>query len=317
MRIQKLILATAVAALMLGCAPVMAQTPAHDPAAAPAPASDVVPPPPPPPGAIPASEWRTVSADNLMVIDTTRGRVMVELMPQIAPLHVERMKLLARAGFFDNLNWHRVIDQFMAQTGDPLGTGEGQSPYPDLKAEFTFRRGPEMGFAAVAAPSGSLLGFINALPVQTQPDAVMGTTADHKVHGWGVYCPGVAGMARDDNPDSANSQFFLMRQPYPSLDKRYTVWGVVVSGLDVVRALKVGDGDNGIISADPDKMTRVRIAADLPETERPIVQMLDTASPRFAALVAQTRAAKGADFSVCDIILPAQVTVQTSAAPAA
>jgi len=270
---------------------------------------------PPPPG--PVGEWRTVPAENLLIIETTKGRIMVEMVPEIAPLHVERMRLLTRAGFFDGIVWHRVIDGFMAQTGDPLGTGEGQSPYPDLKAEFTFRRGPEMSFAAVAAPAGAQVGFLHALPVQTQPDAVMATTADHKVHGWGVYCPGVAGMARDEAPDSANSQFFLMRQPYPSLDKRYTVWGGVVSGLDVVRSLKVGDGDNGMVSAAPDRMVRVRVAADLAEAERPVVQVLDTASPRFAGLVAQTRSARGADFSVCDIVLPSQVTVQSSSGPAA
>ena len=95
-----------------------------------------VPAPPPPPG-----EWRTIAPENLLVIDTNKGRVLVELAPEIAPTHVERIKLLASRGFFDNLVWHRVIDWFMAQTGDPLGTGEGQSWYPDLKAEFTFRRG--------------------------------------------------------------------------------------------------------------------------------------------------------------------------------
>lgn len=300
MRIPSLVVATAATVLTAGAA--LAQT--------------AVPPPPAPPVSTPPSEWRMVSPENLMIIDTPKGRIMVELEPDIAPLHVERIRLLSRTGFFDNLTWHRVIDQFMAQTGDPLGTGDGQSPYPDLKAEFTFRRGPEMGFASVASPAGAQLGFIRSLPVQTQPDAVMTTTADHKVHGWGVYCPGVAGMARDEAPDSANSQFFLMRQPYPSLDKRYTVWGAVVSGLDVVRALKVGDGDNGMVTAEPDRMTRVRIASDLPETERPIVQVLDTTSPRFLALVAETRAAKGADFSVCDIVLPSLVTIQSSAAPA-
>lgn len=277
-------------------APALAQTP------------DSAPPPPAPPVGSPPSEWRTVPPENLLVIDTNKGRVLVEMIPEIAPLHVERMRLLARNSFFDNLTWHRVIDQFMAQTGDPLGTGDGQSPYPDLKAEFTFRRGPELGFAPVAAPAGAQLGFVHALPIQTQPDAMMATTADHKVHGWGLYCPGVAGMARDDNPDSANSQFFLMRQAYPSLDKRYTVWGVTVAGLDVVRAIKVGDGDNGVVASDPDRMTRVRVASDLPESERPVAQILDTASPRFLELVAAIRAEKGADFSACDVVLPSQVT---------
>ena len=260
----------------------------------------------------PASEWRAVPAENLLVIDTNKGRILVELAPEVAPGHVERIRLLAGKGFFDGLLWHRVIDQFMAQTGDPLGSGEGQSFHPDLKAEFTFRRDGQTPFTAVAAPAGAVLGFLHSLPVQTPPDAYMATTADHKVHAWGVYCPGVAGMARDEPPDSANSQFFLMRQPYPSLDKRYTIWGRVISGLDVVRTLKFSPNPDGMVT-EPDRMTRVRVASDLPVGERPTARVLDTASPQFRALAEAARQAKGADFSVCDIDLP----VQVAGAPAA
>ena len=260
--------------------------------------------PPPPPG---PTEWRAVAPDNLLVIDTTKGRILVELAPEIAPAHVERIKLLASRGFYDNLAWHRVIDWFMAQTGDPLGTGDGQSWYPDLKAEFTFRRGPDMAFTPTAAPAGALIGFYHSLPVQTQPDALMAGTADRKVHGWGLYCPGVAGMARDEGNDTANSQFFLMRQAYPALDKRYTVWGRVVSGLDIVRSLKASDTPDGLVQG-PDQMTRVRVASDLPGAERPTAAVLNTNSATFQTLAQQARQARGADFSVCDIELPVRVT---------
>lgn len=262
------------------------------------------PPPPPPP---PPAEWRTIAPEDLLVIDTNKGRILVELAPQIAPAHVERIRLLAARGFYDTLKWHRVIDWFMAQTGDPLGTGDGQSFYPDLKAKFTFRRGAEMAFTPVAAPAGALVGFVGSVPVQTQPDALMAGTGDHKVHGWGLYCPGVAGMARDEGNDTANSQFFLMRQAYPALDKRYTVWGRVVSGLDVVRALKASPNPDGIVDG-PDQMTRVRVAADLPTAERPSLQMLNTASATFHTIVEQARQARGADFSVCDIEIPSRET---------
>ena len=287
----------------------LAATPALAQEAAPVPA------PTPPPAVAPVGDWRTVAPDNLLVIETSKGLVYVELSPQAAPGHVERIRLLARRGFYDGLNFHRVIDWFMAQTGDPLGTGEGQSPYPDLTAEFTFRRGPDLPFTPVSQPQGAQLGFIGSLPVETQPDALMGHTADGKVHAWGVYCPGVAGMARDEDNDSANSQFFLMRQAYPSLDKRYTVWGRVVAGLDVVRALKFSATPDGLVAEAPDRMVRVRLASDMLEAERPTVQVLDTASARFQALIAQTRQTRGADFSICDIDLPAQVTA--TAAPAA
>ena len=292
---RSLTLLMAVAALTLVVVPhaASAQTAVAEPAAA-------------------SADWRAVSPENLLVIDTSKGRVLVELAPEVAPLHVERIRLLTRAGVYDNLLWHRVIDWFMAQTGDPLGTGEGQSAYPDLKAEFTFRRGPDMAFAPVAAPAGALVGFVGSLPVQTQPDSSMALTADSKVHGWGLYCPGVAGMARDEGNDTANSQFFLMRQAYPSLDKRYTVWGTVVSGLDVVRSLKFGTDPSGTV-VDPDRMIRVRIAADIPEVEQPSVQVQATGSAAFRALVEQVRTARGADFSICDITLPVQVTTPTQA----
>ena len=284
-----------IAALSLLAAPALAQT------AAPAPAA--------------ASDWRAVAPENLLVIDTTKGRILVELAPLAAPKHVERIRMLAQRGFYDGIVWHRVIDWFMAQTGDPLGTGDGQSPYPDLEGEFTFRRDATMGFAPVARPMGAEVGFLNSLPVQTQPDAAMAVTGDGKVHGWGLYCPGVAGMARGEDNNSANSQFFFMRQAYPALEKRYTVWGAVVSGLDVVRAIKVGDGDNGAVTSEPDRMTRVRVASDLPEAERPAVQVLDARSATFGTMVQAARQARGADFSVCDIQLPVQVS--GAAAPAA
>lgn len=255
------------------------------------------------------AEWRTVAAENLLVIDTTKGRILVEMAPLVAPGHVERIRLLADKGFYDGIPWHRVIDWFMAQTGDPLGSGEGQSPYPDLKGEFTFQRTPDMAFVEAATPQGLRLGWLQSLPVYSQPDALMALNGSGKVASWATYCPGVAGMARDEGNDTANSQFFLMRQPYPSLDKRYTVWGRVVSGLDVVRGLQVGDGDNGAMAAaQPDRMIRVRVASSLPAAERPVVQIVDAGSTRFRHMVAAARAAKGADFSLCDVEFPVQVT---------
>jgi len=250
----------------------------------------------------PVAEWRPIDPANALVIDTNKGRIVVEMHPEAAPLHVERIKLLAKRGFYDNQLFHRVIDWFMAQTGDPLGTGEGQSPYPDLEGEFTFQRDAAMPFVSVASPAGAEMGFIGALPVQTQPNALLGLTGTGKVRAWGLYCPGVAGMARGEPENSANSQFFLMRQPYPSLDKRYTVWGRVVVGLDVVRAIKVGEPPES-----PDRMARVRVMEDIPAPDRPKIQVMDTRSPAFRAMAERMRKTRGADFSVCDLDVPAKV----------
>ena len=109
-------------------------------------------------------------------------------------------------------------------------------------------------------------------------------------------------MARSEAEDSANSQFFLMRQTYPSLEKKYTAWGRVVAGLDVVRALKPGEP-----VVDPDIMSKVQILADMPAGQRPHVKVMDTSSPAFSEIVDKARKAKGADFSVCDIDVPSQV----------
>jgi peptidylprolyl isomerase len=254
------------------------------------------------PAAARTSDWRSLDPENALVIDTTRGRVIVEMAPEAAPQHVARIKQLARQGFYDGLVFFRVIDRFMAQTGDPQNTGEGGSTLPNLKAEFTFRRGPETPFARTSAPMGAETGLMGSLPVVSQAMDYAAMTPDHRVAAWATYCPGVVGMARDEDPDSANSQFFFMRQAYPSLDKRYTAWGRVVAGLDVVRAIRTGEP-----VSDPDRMTRVRVLSDLPAAGRPQVRILDTAGPRFGKLLRDVRRRRGADFSVCDIDLPVQV----------
>lgn len=246
--------------------------------------------------------WRQLDPENTLYIDTVHGRVVVEMYPEAAPAHVERVRTLARAGFYDGLLFHRVVDGFMAQTGDPLGTGEGASSLPDLREEFIFRRGPDMPFVEAAVQGGARVGFYKALPIETQPDAQMAVTRDGRVSAWARHCPGVVSMARADDVNSANSQFFLMRSSYPSLDKRYTVWGRVVWGQDAVNRLAVGEPP-----PNPDRMLAVRVAADLPESERAPIYVLRTDGPDFRRLVEETRRERGADFSVCDVQIPARV----------
>jgi peptidylprolyl isomerase len=253
--------------------------------------------------AITEADWRTPDPQNVLVIDTNKGRVLVELVPEAAPGHVERVRELARAGVYDGRTFFRVIDRFMAQTGDPEDTGDGATDKPNLKAEFTWRRAPESAFVPVAAPAGLEEGFIGPLPVISQHASYATMTSDQKVAAWGTYCPGVIGMARDDDPDSANSQFFIMRQPYISLDKRYTAFGRAIFGLDVVRAIKPGEP----VEAPQDRMERVTVLADWPDAARPRVRVIDPHGPWFAAQVARLRAEKGADFSLCDIDIPVEI----------
>ena len=150
--------------------------------------------------------------ENTLLIDTTKGPVVIELRPDLAPKHVERIKTLAREGFYDGVVFHRVIAGFMAQTGCPDGRGTGGSKLPNLPAEFN---------------------------------------AESHVRG-------VCSMARASNPNSANSQFFIVFDDASFLDKQYTVWGKVIEGMDNVDKINKGEPPRS-----PDKMNTVRVAADV------------------------------------------------------
>ena len=154
--------------------------------------------------------------ENTLLLQLKDGTVTIKLRPDLAPGHVERLKTLARQGFYDGVVFHRVIDGFMAQTGDPTGTGSGGSELPDLKAEFT--------------PT--------------------------------PFVRGVIGMARTNEPDSANSQFFIMFAEVSQLNGQYTVLGEVVSGMEFVDAIKKGDQANNGLVTDPDKIVSMKVAAD-------------------------------------------------------
>lgn len=156
------------------------------------------------------------------VAGTTSGTVVIDLLPDVAPLHVAQITTLASQGAYDGVVFHRVIDGFMAQTGDvrygkaggdTSQAGQGGSDLPDLAAEF------------------SSLSFDR----------------------------GVVGMARASDPNSANSQFFIMFAPAPHLDGQYTIVGRVISGMEVVDAIKKGEGGNGEVT-DPDRMAKVTVA---------------------------------------------------------
>lgn len=150
--------------------------------------------------------------ENAIIMETTQGKVVIELYPDLAPGHVNRIKELARENFYDGIVFHRVIDGFMAQTGDPTGTGMGGSDKPDLKAEFS--------------------------------------NANHG--------RGACSMARAQNPNSANSQFFICFDDAGFLNKQYTVWGQVIEGMDNIDKIKRGEPVQ-----DPDSIVTMRVAADV------------------------------------------------------
>lgn len=258
----------------------------------------------------PDEAWREIDPENTLYIDLEYGRVVLELYPEIAPIHVERIKTLTRQGFYDFVTFHRVIEGFMNQTGDPKGDGTGDSDLPDITAEFTFRRGSDMPVTLVGArPSGQGdigVGFYKALPVATQPTSQAILTKDGKVAAFGLHCKGVTSMARTSDPNSANSQFFLMRDTSPHLDSQYSIWGNTVLGHEHLTKIKVGSkGENPNFV--PDVMKKVQVAADVPAAERVNVQVLKADSAAFKNYLKTQKKADGTYPDVCDIQVPSRV----------
>lgn len=155
--------------------------------------------------------------ENELYLDLKDGRVVIQLFPDIAPKAVAHVKALCREGFYDNTPFHRVIEGFMAQGGDPTGTGTGGSNLGTVPAEFTNKR---------------------------------------------HFLRGTVGAARSSDPNSADSQFFIMFAPAPHLDGQYTIWGQVISGMEYVDKIKRGSGGNGMVT-NPDRIIHMRVAADV------------------------------------------------------
>jgi peptidylprolyl isomerase len=153
---------------------------------------------------------------NTIYLELPAGRVVIQLRPDLAPNHVARIKELTRKGFYDGLAFHRVIPGFMAQTGDPTGTGSGGSG-KELRAEFS--REP--------------------------------------------HVRGTVSMARAEDQDSADSQFFICFAPAPFLNGQYTVWGRVISGMEYVDRIRAGSQYNNGAVSNPTRIVRMRVAADM------------------------------------------------------
>lgn len=254
----------------------------------------------------PEEAWRDLDPENTLYIDLEYGRVVLELYPEIAPLHVAQIKTLVRQGFYDLITFHRVIDGFMNQTGDPKGDGTGDSQLPDIQGEFTFRRAPTMPVTLVGARSQGGkevgVGFYKALPVASQPSSQAMLTKDGKVAAFGLHCKGVTSMARTSDPNSANSQFFLMRDIAQHLDAQYSIWGNTVLGHEHLTKIKITPQDKtGFV---PDVMKKVQLAADVPEAERVKLQVLKTDSPAFKNYLKTKKKADGTYPDICDIRVP-------------
>jgi peptidylprolyl isomerase len=212
--------------------------------------------------------------------------------PDFAPLAVARIRLLSREHVYDGLLFHRVLDHFVDQTGNPNNHDGGVSAHPNLPPEFFTTLSTAQMDAVATRASDATTGFVGVQPFVAAP--LLGHPGKWKV--WGAYCAGVAGMGRQADINTGNSEIFFMRDSARRLDHDYTPWGRVVAGLDVVRAINVGEPPDH-----PDKMLRVRVMSDMPPADQPKLEVVDTTSPQFHAAISALRAKEGADFSLCDV----------------
>nr|WP_321441836.1 peptidylprolyl isomerase [uncultured Hyphomonas sp.] len=242
--------------------------------------------------------WRPVDPENLFIFDTTKGRVLIEAFPEVAPKHYKQFSTIIRSGDFDGTSFHRVIDHFMAQGGDIFALKGEDSGLPNIEGEFTFRRDPAtMPLEATIGPEDTAkFGYIKGFPIGTQASFFAEMSVDGMVESYIPHCKGMVSTARSDDPNSANSQFFLMRGQAEHLDRKYTAWGRVVVGEDVVKAIKHGPEARDGLVTNPDILKSAKIAADLPEGERPEVWVERTDGPLFLASVADKD-----DIDVCSL----------------
>ena len=223
-------------------------------------------------------DWVTVDPENLLVLDLPSGQLIIEMRPDLAPRHIERVKTLVRRGFYNGTIFHRVIDGFMAQGGDPTGTGTGGSELPNLRAEFVKGRDEISNFVQVGRDSRSPeISFVGSVPVASQSPTLTEFVKTDNVAVWPMHCQGVVSMARAGDPNSANSQFFIMfGDNRRALDQQYTGWGRVVDGYVNVRRINRGEPPER-----PTPLLRARIMADLPIEEQTKVELLRVESETF------------------------------------
>jgi peptidylprolyl isomerase len=231
--------------------------------------------------------WRDVDPENLVVMDTVHGRILLELSPSFAPQHAKRFRELVRAKFYDGKSFYRVIDGFVAQGGIGEGDDKKLAEWPALKAEFDRNAGTDVDFVGLGSPDlfADRVGHVDGFPVgRSNKDKRM----------WLLHCPGALAMARDNAPDTGATEFYVpIGHATRRLDRNLTVFGRVLDGMKHLQKLNRGDPkvDSGVIQdpAQRDGIVRVQMAADIPEAERPRVQVMDPASKAFVAFKAQRK----------------------------
>lgn len=243
-----------------------------------------------------AGDWRKVDPDDLVLIDTKYGETAVELAPGFAPKHVERMRALIRAHFYDGLTFYRVIEGFVAQGGagedtastkDKPADPDIEKKWPKLKAEFERPIAGGAKFTPLGSPDlfAKQVGHVDGFPAGRDPRT--------KTQ-WMIHCAGAFAFARDNAADTATTEFYIVIGEAPRrLDRNLSAFGRVIDGMQYVQKLERGDPavDNGVIAdkAKQDAIVSVRLASDIPEAQRPAYEVMRTDTKAFAAWKAKKK----------------------------
>lgn len=249
--------------------------------------------------------WRDLDPENTILMDLPTGVVVIELRPDFAPINAGRVRELVREGFYDGLYFHRVIEGFVAQGGDPEGDGTGGSEKPDIQGEFSHTLGAIDNYTVIGRDRiAAQVGYVDGLPVAAQPASLSSFLANGSSNMWGIHCPGTMSMARATDPNSANSQFFfVIGDARLSLDSRYSTWGWVVHGLRHSKRISRGEPPTR-----PTPIVRVRLAADVPQEDRPDIKVFRTDHPNFQKYLEATgKVNDGLVRDICDIKVPTKV----------
>ena len=255
-------------------------------------------------------DWRRPDPDNTLYLELAAGRVVIELAPKVAPLHVANIKALARAHYFDGLAIVRVQDNYVVQWADPIHDRAIPKGVTNVAAEFTAAAGASRRFEPlpdrdVYAPQ---VGFLDGFPAARAPRS--GTV-------WLTHCYGMVGVGRDDPPESDGTEMYAVIGHAPRhIDRNVALVGRVLKGVELLSTLPRGSGEMGfyVPPEPPVPILRVRVASDVPESERTPLEVLRTDSPTFRAVLDQRRNRREGWFKfnparieVCNVPLPVRL----------
>ncbi len=257
-----------------------------------------------------ASDWRVLDPENLIYIELERGRVVVAFSTQLAQAHVEQVKTLARDGYYDGLSFYRVIDGFVAQGGDAFGTRELENAKTKMQPEFEQPLSDQISVTLQDDVDGyaSKVGWVDSLPVGID---------DKENSIWHLHCTGAFAFGRNNEKDSASTEFYITLQPQRYLDRNLTVFGRVVQGMEHLQALRRVSPPESEKDDMGEAILSMRVVADLPIEEQEPLEILSSTSDVFADYI-EARRYRPSEFfyyrpgyvDVCQLAVPVRAATK-------